>query len=92
MAYTKIVVDGETVIDRDIGEWTKAVPELEQYIRPNGQENGGKPKPEAWMQATLVLMAQAMMKGEAFRAEITTAANGFLTIKVKLPNPMVPGL
>lgn len=71
MAQIRIVIDGETLLDKDIGEWTKDVPELRDYLQPSG-----KP-PQPWMQAVLISLTGAVVRGQPFAAEIATRPGGW---------------
>lgn len=77
MAKTTIIVDGTTLLDRDIGEWTTSVPELADFVKP-----GIKPEPH--MLAMLPLLTSALMRNEPFAVEITTRPGGF-TLDVDTP-------
>lgn len=83
MALVRIVVDGETIVDKEIGVWTQSLPELEKYVRPPGE--GTKPDPH--MQALLVLLTTSLMKRESFDAEVITDDDGYMTLRVKNPKP-----
>lgn len=70
MAQVKITVNGTTLIDRDLGEWTQSVPELEKYLDPDS-------KPALWMQATLVCLTTAIVTNQPFTADINTRSGSW---------------
>jgi hypothetical protein len=78
VAQVKITVNGDPLVDRDLGEWTQSVPELEKYLDPNS-------KPTPWMQATLVCMTLAIVRNQPFTAEITSRS-GSWDLHVETPD------
>lgn len=78
MAQIRIVIDGDTIIDKDIGEWTQSLPELQDYLQPDS-------KPQPWMQAVLISLTGAAVRGQPFAAEVTTRPDGW-TLNVETPS------
>lgn len=79
MAHVKITIDGETILDDNLGEWTRALPErLQQELHPNE----GRPQP--WIRAIGLAMVEAATDNKPFEADVTTSP-GEWTLTVKTP-------
>jgi hypothetical protein len=66
----RVIVDGNTILNDELGDWQTRPPEALAYmIKP-----GYVPKP--WMKALLVVMADAALNEQSTRFEITTSSRG----------------
>lgn len=79
MSLVKIVIDGDTLVDKDVGEWTNSLPELQKYVQPGA-------KPEPWMMALLIVLTPSLARGEGFSAQVTTHTEGW-TLNVNQGEP-----
>lgn len=71
MAHTRITIDNNVVLNSDLGDWQQQPPDFVQaQLRP-----GAKPQP--WMKALLVTMAEAAATDQPLTANITTRAGGW---------------
>lgn len=67
-SHMRIIVDGNTILNDELGDWERKPPEALAYmIRP-----GYMPKP--WMKALLVVLADAVLNEQPTRFEINTAS------------------
>jgi hypothetical protein len=66
----RVIVDGNTILNDELGDWQTRPPESLAYmIKP-----GYTPKP--WMKALLVVMADAALTEESMRFEVNTSSRG----------------
>jgi hypothetical protein len=77
MTAMKIIVDGDILLNDDLGDWERKPPStLAHLIRP-----GFKPKP--WMQAMLVVLADAAVREQPTRIEVNTSSRERWTLSVE---------
>lgn len=72
MAHARITIDGATLLDANLGEWTRTLPDiLQQQLNPGAQ-------PQPWMKALLLMVAEAAAGNQPFQADVTTRDNGWV--------------
>ena len=77
MTQIRIVLNGDVVMDQDIGEWTDTAPDFfKDRVRPGV-------KPEPWMQAIMVVMVDAIQRDRATTIGVRTSI-GEWVMKVKM--------
>ena len=65
-AHIRIVIDTKVVFDGDLDEWKQAAPaDFLDALQPNA-------KPQPWLKAILIVMADAAMTGDSVSIEATT--------------------
>ncbi|SRX93574.1 hypothetical protein MSP7336_01813 [Mycobacterium shimoidei] len=80
MSNLHIVVDGDVLMDGDLGIWTQKPPaELLGHFRP-----GAKPQP--WMKALMIAVAEAAVTNQPLRADVRTHPTGW-SMTVEMPMP-----
>lgn len=71
MANVKVTVDGKTIMDGDLGEWSTNPPELiKEQLKANA-------RPALWMQALLLTIADAAMSNKCLTVDVRTDAEGW---------------
>lgn len=71
MATMRVTIDGQTVMDGDMGQWTTEPPAiLTDQLKANS-------KPAPWMRALMLTMADAAMGEQAISVEVKTRADGW---------------
>lgn len=61
MAYVKVVVDGETVLDGETGTWEKQTPDFIAKQLHDMTSNPNPTPPSPWMRALMLVLAEAAM-------------------------------
>lgn len=71
MSYAHITIDGNTILDGDLGQWTHTPPaSLAKYLTPNAQQQPG-------LNALLLAFATAAKTGQDITIDLTNRANGY---------------
>lgn len=82
MAYIKVLVDGETVIDGETGEWEQRTPDFIAKQLHDMTSNPNPPKPSPWMRAMMLVLAEAAMTDTHTEIEVKSWEAGWsLTTK-----------
>lgn len=78
MAVLHVSIDGETVIDGDIGQWTSEPPKI---LR---EQLAATATPQPWMRCLLMVIATAAMTDTATTVTVVTAEDRW-TMDVRTP-------
>jgi hypothetical protein len=71
MTHIKLTVNGETLMDGDLGQWKRTPPSaLQKLLKPGRQ-------PEPYLQAALGALVEASIKNTDTTIEATAAPNGW---------------
>ncbi len=77
MAYIKVTIDGETVLDGESGTWEARPPEFlaKEMANVTASENAKSTGP--WMRALMLVIAEAVMTKSYTEVEIKTSGSGW---------------
>jgi hypothetical protein len=71
VAHIRLTLDGDTLMDGDLGAWQQQPPEaVADMLR-----NGGRGEP--WHRPTLMVIADADLRNKSATITITTSADGW---------------
>jgi hypothetical protein len=70
MATLRITVDGNTVMDGDLGQWTTEPPFIAEQLKANA-------RPAPWMRCLMLTLADAAMSEKVMSVDVRTRANGW---------------
>lgn len=71
MATLCITVDGKTIMDGDLGQWTTNPPDIiAEQLKANS-------RPTPWMRALMLTLADAAMSEKAMSVDVRTRADGW---------------
>jgi hypothetical protein len=77
MARLKIVVDGETLVDHNPGDWQQPQPEnIAERMQRLAQGGGMQQQP--WRAPLLVAIGPYLAQGKAVTAEVKTHTGGYV--------------
>jgi hypothetical protein len=71
MSALKLVVNGQTLMDGDLGEWRHKPPTSVQHLLQPGK------KPQPYMQAALMALMEAAIKDVDTTIKVRTKARGW---------------
>jgi hypothetical protein len=67
----RVTVDGQVIMDGDLGQWSTDPPELiKDQLRANA-------RPAPWMRALMMTMADAAMGGQSISVDVKTRGDGW---------------
>lgn len=71
MTQVRVVVDDAVLLDADLETWVAVAPDLfRDALDPNA-------KPQPWLKAIMIVMAEATMTNTGVSIEATTGPNGW---------------
>lgn len=71
MASMSITINGKTVMDGDLGQWSTSPPEIiSDQLKANAH-------PAPWMRALMLTMADAAMSEQSMSVDVKTRADGW---------------
>lgn len=70
-AHVRLTVDGDVVFDDNLDEWRFTPPD---YFKDALKENA---KPEPWLKAIMIVMADAAMTGSSVSIDATTGQSSW---------------
>lgn len=73
MATMRITVDGKTLMDGDLGQWSTEPPELKPII----DQVKTNPNPEPWMRDLITHVAHVGMGGQSRNIDVATMVDGY---------------
>lgn len=71
-ARMRITVDGDTLMDADLGNWTQPKPQIDQL-----NQLAASPTPPAWTRPVMVMLAEAALRKRSLNIDITTRDSGW---------------
>lgn len=80
--HIKLTVDGETLMDGDLGEWKHKPPTAIQHLIKPGR------KPEPYLQAALGAVLEASLISKSATIDCTTRENGWTVSVDHEPKPV----
>jgi hypothetical protein len=82
MAYIKVTIDGDTVIDGESGSWEQRTPDFIAKQLHDLTSNPNPTPPSPWMRALMLVIAEAAMTSTYTEVDIKTTGSGWsLTTK-----------
>jgi len=82
VTHIKLTVDGQTLMDGDLGTWKRTPPTAIQHLLKPGKQ------PEPYLQAALGALLEASIKGTDAHIEATTTPTGWC-VRVTHKQPVV---
>lgn len=71
MPTMRVTIDGNVVMDGDLGNWSTNPPELiTEQLKANA-------RPAPWMRALMLTMAEAAMSEQSMTVDVVTRADGW---------------
>jgi hypothetical protein len=78
MSYAHITIDGNTILDGNLNQWTHKPPtELAKYLTPIAQHQPHATTHQPGINALLLAFATAAKTGQDFIADLTNTPDGY---------------
>ena len=78
MAYIKVTVDEETVLDGESGTWEAKTPEFLTKQIESFSANPNTTPPSPWMRALMLIIAEAIMTNSYTEVDVKTTGSGWI--------------
>lgn len=83
MAYIKVTIDGETVLDGESGTWEQRPPDFIAQQLHNMTTSTNPVPPSPWMRSIMLILAEAAMTETYASIEVSTRGNAGWSLDVK---------
>ena len=84
MTHARLVIDGKTVMDEEMGEWEQRPPEFFKRVMTPGQRQ------EPHLKAVAIILAESLLAGQDVSIDVAATEIGAWTMSVKQSAAQLP--